>query len=75
MAWTSELGPSQTEWYFPLRDRVAEAEDIALVPRSFRFARRLRGRLDRRGIRYRQENLLYPVLYDFSEPVPLSYLR
>jgi|GEM_PF-3911668 len=75
MVWTSELGPAQTEWYFPFRDQVAKAEEVALVPRSFRFARRIRRRLDARGIRYRQERLLYPVLYDFSEPVPLSFLR
>ncbi len=75
MVWTSELGPAQTEWYFPFRDQVAKAEDVALVPRSFRLARRIRRRLDARGIRYRQESLLYPVLYDFSEPVRLSYLR
>ena len=75
MVWTSELGPAQTEWYFPFRDQVAQAEDVALVPRSFRFARRIRRRLDAQGIRYQQEDLLYPVLYDFSEPVPLRYLR
>ena len=75
MVWTSELGPAQKEWYFPFRDQVAKAEDVALVPRSFRFARRIRRRLDARGIRYRQERLLYPVLYDFSEPVQLSFLR
>jgi len=54
---------------------VEKATDVALVPRSFRFARRIRRRLDARGIRYRQEDLLYPVLFDFSKPVPLSDLR
>ena len=44
MVWTSELGPAQTEWYSPFRNQVAEAEQVALVPRSFRFARRLRRR-------------------------------
>lgn len=75
MVWTSELGPAQTEWYTPFRDEVAGANEVALVPRSFRFARRIRRRLDAQEIRYRQEDLLYPVLFDFSEPVPLSRLR
>ena len=82
--WTSELGPSQTEWYLPFRDEVeafeadepaGSAERVALVPRSFRFARRLERRLSARGIRYRRENLLYPVLFDFSEPVHPRDLR
>lgn len=76
--WTSELGPSQTEWYFPFRDEVEAAEatsNVALVPRSFRFVRRLERRLDARGIRYRREDLLYPVLFDFSEPVHPRDLR
>jgi hypothetical protein len=75
MVWTSELGPAQTEWYYPFRDEVARAERVALVPRSFRFARRIRNRLDAKGIRYRQADLLYPVLFDFSEPISLSDLR
>ena len=75
MVWTSELGPSQTEWYYPFRDEVAAADQIALVPRSFRFARRIRRRLDAKEIRYRQEDLLYPVLFDFSERPRLSDLR
>ncbi len=75
MVWTSELGPAQTEWYTPFRDEVANASEVALVPRSFRFARRIRRRLDAAGIRYQQKDLLYPVLFDFSEPVPLSLLR
>ena len=75
MVWTSELGPSQTEWYYPFRDEVAQAKGVALVPRSFRLARRIRRRLDAKEIRYRQEDLLYPVLFDFSEPVRLSDLR
>ncbi len=74
MIWTSALGPSRTEWYLPLRDEVAAASDVALVPRSFRFARRLERRLEERRIRYRRENLLYPVLFDFSEDVNLSSL-
>ena len=75
MVWTSELGPAKTEWYYPFRDEVANAEEVALVPRSFRFARRIRRRLDASEIRYRQEDLLYPVLFDFSEPVRLPDLR
>jgi hypothetical protein len=74
MVWTSALGPSQTEWYLPFRDEVAGATRVALVPRSFRFARRIERRLIERGIRYRRENLLYPVLFDFSEEVSLSWL-
>jgi hypothetical protein len=74
MIWTSALGPSQTEWYLPFREEVARASDVALVPRSFRFARRIERRLEARGIRYRRENLLYPVLFDFSEDVSLSWL-
>jgi hypothetical protein len=73
--WTSELGPSQTEWYFPFREEVDRAENVALVPRSFRFARRLERRLEARGIRYRRKDLLYPVLFDFSEPVHPRDLR
>jgi hypothetical protein len=30
--------------------------------------------LAERGIHYRRENLLYPVLFDFSEEVSLSWL-
>jgi hypothetical protein len=74
MIWTSALGPSQTEWYLPFREEVAAARDVALVPRSFRFARRLERRLQERGILFRRENLLYPVLFDFSEEVDLSWL-
>jgi hypothetical protein len=74
MIWTSALGPAQTEWYLPFREEVAAATDVALVPRSFRFARRIERRLAERGIRYRRENLLYPVLFDFSEEVSLSWL-
>jgi hypothetical protein len=74
MIWTSALGPSQTEWYLPFREEVDAASDVALVPRSFRFARRIERRLAERGIRYRRENLLYPVLFDFSEEVSLSWL-
>jgi hypothetical protein len=74
MIWTSALGPSQTEWYLPFREEAAAASDVALVPRSFRFARRIERRLTERGIRYRRENLLYPVLFDFSEDVSLSWL-
>ncbi len=74
MIWTSALGPAQTEWYLPFREEAAAAADVALVPRSFRFARRIEKRLNERGIRYRRENLLYPVLFDFSEDVSLSWL-
>jgi hypothetical protein len=75
MTWTSELGPAETEWYLPFRKEVDEAEDVALVPRSFRFARRIEKRLEARGIRYRREDLLYPVLFDFSERIRLEDLR
>ena len=74
MIWTSALGPSQTEWYLPFREEVEAASAVALVPRSFRFARRIERRLAERGIRYRREDLLYPVLFDFSEEVSLSWL-
>lgn len=72
---TSELGPSQTEWYFPFREEVARAEQAALIPRSFRFARRLSRRLNARGIAFERADLLYPVLYGFSEPVTPEQLR
>ncbi len=75
MIWTSALGPAETEWYLPFREEVNEAKDVALVPRSFRFARRIEKRLDARGIRYRREDLLYPVLFDFSERIRLEDLR
>jgi hypothetical protein len=70
MVWTSELGPSSTEWYLPFREEVrANGAEAALVPRSYRFARRIERRLEARGLEYRRENLLYPVLFDFSETV------
>jgi hypothetical protein len=72
---TSELGPAQKEWYLPYREEVSKAEDVALIPRSFRFARRLGRRLDAKGITYRREDLLYPVLFDFSEKVGPEDLR
>ncbi len=75
LVWTSELGPEQKQWYEPFREIVAEQQTIALVPRSNRFARRLGLRMDERGIRYRRANLLYPILYDFSERPRLSDLR
>jgi hypothetical protein len=75
--WTSELGPAQTEWYEPYRDetRSQPAEEVALVPRSFRFARRLGRRLEASGIEYRRKDLLYPILYQFSAPYTLEALR
>jgi hypothetical protein len=75
LVWTTALGPAQTEWYMPYRDEVAKAEKVALIPRSYRLARRLGRRLDARGITYRREDLLYPVLYDFSERVKLEWLK
>ncbi|HXV60577.1 MAG TPA: hypothetical protein VEK15_07785, partial [Vicinamibacteria bacterium] len=75
MVWTSALGPSKTEWYEPFRDEVEAASTFALVPRSFRFAERIERRLEARAIGYRRENLLYPLLFDFSEPVTLEELR
>ncbi|MGH9334101.1 MAG: hypothetical protein ACRD21_10165, partial [Vicinamibacteria bacterium] len=74
MVWTSALGPSRTEWYLPFREEVEASSDVALVPRSFRMARRIERRLQERGVRYRREHLLYPVLFDFSEPLPISSL-
>ncbi len=75
LAWTTALGPAQTEWYMPYREEAAKAEEVALIPRSYRLARRIGRRLDARGITYRREDLLYPVLYDFSEKVKLEWLR
>lgn len=75
MVWTSELGPASTEWYLPFREEAAAARDVALVPRSYRFARRIEKRLEALGLKYRREDLLYPVLYDFSEPVRLEDVR
>ena len=72
---TSELGPEQTERYPPYRDEIANAEDVALIPRSFRMAGRIGRRLDAQGVTYRREDLLYPVIYDLSEPVRLKSLR
>ncbi len=72
---TSELGPEQTERYSPYRDEIANAEDVALIPRSFRMAGRIGRRLDAQGVTYRREDLLYPVIYDLSEPVRLESLR
>jgi hypothetical protein len=72
---TSELGPEQTERYPPYRDEIAQAEDVALIPRSFRMAARIGRRLDAQGVTYRREDLLYPVIYDLSQPVRLDSLR
>jgi hypothetical protein len=72
---TSELGPEQTERYLPYRDEIAKAEKAALIPRSFRMARRIGRRLDAQGVDYRRKDLLYPVIYDLSEPVRLEWLR
>ena len=72
---TSELGPEQTERYPPYRDEMAQAEDVALIPRSFRMAERIGRRLDAQGVTYRREDLLYPVIYDLSQPVRLDSLR
>jgi hypothetical protein len=72
---TSALGPAQTEWYEPYRDEVSRADRVALVPRSFRLARRICRRLDDRGIKYTRIDLLYPVLFDFSERVDLQGIR
>ncbi|MCI0407544.1 MAG: hypothetical protein L0191_03095, partial [Acidobacteria bacterium] len=72
---TSALGPSQTEWYRPYRDQVSRADRVALIPRSFRMARRIERRLEQMGVNYRRVDLLYPVLYDLGENVPLESLR
>ncbi len=72
---SSELGPEQTERYPPLREEVAKADEVILIPRSFRMARRVCRRLDAQGVRYRRKDLLYPVIYDLSEPVKLQTLR
>jgi len=72
---TSELGPEQTERYPPYRDEMAQAEDVALIPRSFRMAERIGRRLDAQGVTYRRKDLLYPVIYDLSQPVRLESLR
>ena len=72
---TAQLGPEQTERYLPYRDEIAKAERVALIPRSFRLARRIGQRLDAQGVTYRRKDLLYPVIYDLSEPVRLETLR
>ncbi len=72
---TSDLGPTRTEWYMPYREEADAAERVALIPRSYRFARRIGRRLDARGITYRREDLLYPVFFDLSEKVKPESLR
>ena len=72
---TSELGPEQTERYPPYREQMAHAEQVALIPRSFRMARRVGLRLDEQGVSYKRSDLLYPVIYDLSEPVRLESLK
>ena len=72
---TSELGPEQTERYPPYREQIAKEEQVALIPRSFRMARRVGLRLDEQGVSYKRKDLLYPVIYDLSEPVPVGSLR
>jgi hypothetical protein len=44
-------------------------------PQESRAIRAPTPRLDANNIRYRQEDLLYPVLFGFSEPVSVSDLR
>lgn len=75
LVFTSALGPSQTEWYLPYREEVSRAERLALVPRSFRMARRLERRLRQMGVGFRRADLLYPVLYDLDPNLPLESLR
>jgi len=75
LALTSALGPAQTEWYRTYRDEAAQAARVALIPRSFRMARRVCRRLDALGVSYERRDLLYPVIYDLSEKVDLSSLR
>ena len=72
---TSELGPEQTERYPPYREQIAQAEQVVLIPRSFRMARRVGLRLDEQGVSYKRRDLLYPVIYDLSESVELESLR
>jgi hypothetical protein len=72
---TSELGPEQSERYLPYREEIASAEHVALIPRSFRMARRVGLRLDEQGVSYKRKDLLYPVIYDLSQPVRLELLR
>ena len=72
---TSELGPEQSERYPLYRELIAKEEHVALIPRSFRMARRVGLRLDEQGVSYKRKDLLYPVIYDLSEPVPVESLR
>ncbi len=39
------------------------------------MARRVGLRLDEQGVSYKRRDLLYPVIYDLSEPVRLESLK
>jgi hypothetical protein len=72
---TSELGPEQSERYPLYREQIAKEEHVALIPRSYRMARRVGLRLDELGVTYKRKDLLYPVIYDLDRPVRLESLR
>jgi hypothetical protein len=72
---SSELGPSQTEYFLEYRDRVRDAGEAALIAVNRTAAGRLERRLDRLGVTWERRDLLKPVLLRLSrkvEPEELS---
>jgi len=72
---SSELGPSQTEYFLAYRDRVKGAGEAALIAVNPTAASRLERRLARLGVTWERRDLLKPVLLRLSrkvEPAELS---
>jgi hypothetical protein len=72
---SSELGPSQTEYFLDYRDRVSAAGEAALIAVNPTAASRLERRLDRLGVTWERRDLMKPVLLRLSrkvEPEELS---
>jgi hypothetical protein len=66
---SSELGPSQTEYFFEYRDRVRSAGEAALIAVNLTAALKLERRLDRLGVTWERRDLLKPVLLRLSRKV------
>jgi hypothetical protein len=66
---SSELGPSQTEYFLEYRDRVRTAGEAALIAVNHTAASKLERRLDRLGVTWERRDLLKPVLLRLSRKV------
>jgi hypothetical protein len=66
---SSELGPSQTEYFLENRARVRRAGEAALIAVNPTAAGRLERRLDRLGVTWERRDLMKPVLLRLSRKV------